>query len=157
MSSASSVCSLLPLLLLAACPGDDPPGEPMFPADYELTYTEVRDCRSGADHDLHNIRVLADPAALAPYMNRTDPFPDGAVLLKEEFDFGDADCTGAPIQWTVMVRGVTAEDPPELLGWHWQKVDRDRNVMSEDEARCFDCHSLCGVPPDGYEGTCTIP
>lgn len=129
----------------------------MFPEDYALTYTEVRDCRSGADHDLHNIRVLADPAALAPYMNRTDPFPDGAVLLKEEFDFGDADCTGAPIQWTVMVRGVTADDPPELLGWHWQKVDADRDVVNEDDARCFDCHSLCGVPPDGYEGTCTIP
>ncbi len=160
MSSAWSASRLLlPLLLLAAagCPGDDDLGPPLFPEDYADTYTEVRDCRSGADHDLHNIRVVADPEAVGPYMNRTDPFPDGAVLIKEEYDFGDDDCTGEILQWTVMVRGVAEGTPEDRLGWQWQKVVPEREVKSNDDHRCYDCHSLCGVEPDGYDGTCTVP
>jgi hypothetical protein len=159
MSSAWSASSLLlPLLLATAgCPGDDEPLEPLFPEDYAATYTEVRDCRSGADHDLNNVRVMADPAALGPYTDRVSPFPDDAVLVKEEYDFGDDDCTGAIVQWTVMVRGVAEDAPEGNLGWRWQRVDPDRNVMSADDPRCFDCHSLCGVAPDGYDGTCTVP
>jgi hypothetical protein len=143
---------LLPIILSTACPGDD--AVPLFPADYAATYAEVRDCRGSADHDLHFIRVLADPQAVAPYMGRMAPFPDGAVLLKEEHDFGDTDCSQPPIGWTVMVRDGAATDS---LGWQWQKVDVNRKVVSENEARCFNCHTDCGIPPDGYLGTCAVP
>ena len=30
-----------------------------------------------------------------------------------------------------------------------------RRVISENASRCIGCHTGCGVPPDGYEGTCT--
>jgi hypothetical protein len=142
-------------VVLAAGRGDDGGGEPVFPADYAATYQEVRDCRGSADHDLGQIRVLADPAALGPYQARDVPFPLGAVVLKAEYDFGDPGCTGEITQWTVMVRDDGGD--AAALGWRWQRVDRQRRVITENEPRCFGCHLECGVPPDGYQGTCAVP
>ena len=138
---------------LAACGGDD--ALPVFPADYAASYQEVRACRSSTDHDLHRIRVLADPAALGPYRARDVDFPVGATVLKAEYDFGDTTCSGPVVTWTVMQRAATG--PAIQLGWRWQKVDGDRTVVTENEGRCLGCHAECGVPPDGYLGTCTEP
>ena len=152
----------LPLLalLLAACPdgGDegDAGQEPDFPADYAASYVEVRDCRGSGDHDLNNIRILADPAALGPYQSRSAPFPVGAVVLKEEYDFGDLTCAGPIKQWTVMRRLPTGS-APATLDWAWQRVDVKRQVFDVDAPRCVGCHTGCGVAPDGYEGTCAVP
>ena len=139
------------LLALAAC-GED--ATPLFPADYAATFVEVRDCRPSGDHDLRMIRIVADPEAAMRYRLRDADFAPGALIVKEEFDFGE-DCTGAPLQWTVMARAPDAEAP--RLGWRWQRVDGDRSVVSEDEPRCFGCHADCGVAPDGYLGTCAVP
>ena len=68
------------LCLLVAC-GTDDEVPVLFPADYLASYTEVRDCRKSADHDLHNIRILADPVALASYQNRDAPFPIDAKTI----------------------------------------------------------------------------
>jgi hypothetical protein len=141
--------------MVSAC-GDDGGGrEPLFPADY-AAYREVRDCRASGDHDLQQIRVLADPAAYDVYMSRTGAFPVGAVLLKEQFDFGDATCAEAPVQWTVMVKTAAGGDPLHL-GWQWQRVDAERRVVTENDSRCFGCHTECGVAPDGFDGTCAVP
>ena len=142
--------ALVVLVLLSAC-SDSPEAE--FPASYAASYTQVRDCRSSSDHDLHRIRVLADPAALGPYMTRTDPFPVGSIVLKEEFDFADTNCEGPIVEWTVMKKLAKADN----LGWTWQHVDPDRSVVTENEERCIDCHRTCGAAPDGYDGTCTMP
>lgn len=138
------------LVLVGACT-DDP--EPKFPASYAATYTEVRNCRSSSDHDLHRIRVLADPEALGPYMTRTSPFPVGSVVLKAEYDFADVTCSGEPVEWTVMQKLATPED----LGWVWQRVAADRSVTTENDPLCITCHTSCGVSPDGFDGTCTMP
>ncbi len=138
------------LVLVAACT-DDP--VPRFPADYATTYTEVRGCRSSSDHELHRIRVLADPAALGPYTTRTSAFPVESIVLKAEYDFGDTACSGPPIEWTVMQKVATPED----LGWVWQRVAADRSVTTENDPLCITCHTSCGVAPDGYDGTCTMP
>jgi hypothetical protein len=151
---------VLALVLAIGCPGDDtgpdPGPEPVFPADYEAHYTEVRDCRGSGDHDLHNIRVLTDAAALAPYRDRTEPFPAGSVVLKVEYDFGDLACEADPVRWTVMQR-LPAGTSPDTLDWLWQDVDAERRVVSEDRAGCIGCHAGCGVEPDGYAGTCAMP
>jgi hypothetical protein len=139
-------------LLLAAC-ADDPAPAPAFPADYAATFTEVRGCRPSADHDLHKIRVLADPAALDAYTTRAAPFPEGALVLKEEYDFTDDTCAGPVVEHTVMRRLAGAENG----GWAWQRVAPDRTVTSVDEARCIGCHAQCGRPPDGHDGTCAVP
>lgn len=142
--------------LLFGCPTPQPPAvDSILPEDYLDTYTEVRDCRSSGDHDLHNVRVLADPAALEAYRDRAAPFPVGSIVVKEEFDFGDADCTGPVVRWTVMQR----EEPgtaPAFLDWYWQSLDEDGVVDEDNSILCANCHMGCD-PPIGYEGTCTSP
>jgi hypothetical protein len=128
---------------------------PEFPASYASTFEEVRDCRASGDHDLHHIRILADPSAIDAYTMRDRAFPAGAIVLKEEYDGADDTCGGPIVQWTVMVR--LADSSPATLDWHWQKVDPDRKVLTEDEPRCIGCHQSCGTPPDGYLGTCAVP
>jgi len=149
------------LLILVGCPADDggddeASAEPDFPADYANTYVEVRNCRGSGDHDLNNIRILAGPSALVPYQGRVEPFPVDAVVLKEEYDFGDLTCEGPIKQWTVM-RRLAEGSSPDTLDWAWQRVDLERHVVDEDLPRCINCHQGCGVAPDGYEWTCALP
>lgn len=148
--------SMIALLgLVAPACGDDAGSEPLFGEDYAATFSEVRDCRPSGDHDLNNIRVLASAEVAGPYLNRDAPIPEGGLLLKEEYDFGDVDCTGEIKQWTVMQRRATGSSS-DTLDWGWQRVDWNRNVVTEDEPRCIGCHQLC-VAPSGYEFTCTVP
>ncbi len=151
------LASLALATVVVACndDGGQPSIEPLFPADYSSRYTEVRPCMSSGDHDLHNVRILVDDAAHDPYVDRTAPFPVGAVVLKEEYDFGDTTCSGPTLGWTVMQR-LADGSSLDTLDWEWQQVDPDRVVVSADEPRCVSCHTGCGVPPDGYEGTCAI-
>lgn len=160
--SAGRVLAALALsaAVVAACSGDSSDTEnsgpaALFPADYAATYSEVRNCRSSTEHDFSRVRVLADPNALGPYRDRNADFPVGAVVLKEQYDFGDTDCTGAILRWTVMERLPTGSSP-ETLDWRWQDVEPSRAVKTENEARCIGCHTTCGVAPDGYQGTCTV-
>ncbi len=142
--------------LLACSSGDEGGPAPAFPADYAASYVEVRGCRSSSDHELHRVRVLADPAAAQVYQSRAGDFAEGAVVLKEEHDFADIDCSGPVERWTVMVRRPAAE-ASELLGWSWQDVDASRQVTSQSASSCAGCHTACGQPPDGFQGTCTVP
>jgi len=146
------------LAVLAACGGDDggPVETTLFPADYAASYVAVRPCRPSADHDLNNVTVLADPAAAAVYQARDRAFPVGSVVLKAEYDFGDTACTGPITQWTVMVQ-LAPGSAPATIDWHWQKVTADRDVRTDNEPRCIGCHTTCGVAPDGYAGTCSMP
>jgi hypothetical protein len=135
-------------IVLGACTDD----EPRFPADYAATFTEVRDCRRSADHDLHNIRVLADPEALAAYRDRLEPFPVGSIILKEEYDFAD-ECMGDIVEWTVMQK----TDSSARLGWDWQRVNADRSIKSDNSSLCSNCHSSCTPDENGYDSTCAVP
>ncbi|HTL37137.1 MAG TPA: hypothetical protein VL326_28575 [Kofleriaceae bacterium] len=145
------------MLALTSCGGDDGGGEPpVFPASYATTYQEVRNCRFSIDHNLRRIRVLASPDALAPYTDRMTAFPVGAVLLKVEHAEDDTSCSGPPIGFTAMLRLEAGADPA-LLDWKWQELDGDQHALQPMPARCASCHKTCGVPPEGYSGTCTQP
>jgi hypothetical protein len=153
-------------LVPAACEGDDGMGDegdgaaPHFPEDYEESYVEVRDCRGSGDHALNNIRILVDPGSAEAYQGRSVPFAENAVVLKAEYDFGDATCSGEPKQWTVM-RKLADGSSPDTLGWSWQTVDDARVVVADDAsgntAACVGCHQACGMAPDGYDWTCALP
>jgi hypothetical protein len=143
-------------LALAACGTDAPTEPPVFPADYASTYQEVRNCRYSLEHDSMYIRVLASPTALAPYMNRTAPFPTGAVVVKEEYGITDTTCSQGIKFWTVMEKLEDATSP-STLDWHWQRVDKSRHTSQLDGMNCLACHMNCLTPPDGYDYTCTMP
>jgi hypothetical protein len=151
-----SRAGLLSLLLLAACGGgDEETHEVMFPLeDYEASFEEVRDCRGSADHDFNKIRVLADAAALVPYRDRLEEFPEGAIVLKEEYEFNDETCEGEIIGYAVMVKLAAGADERNL-DWVWQRVSPEGEVEEHNESRCASCHSTC-VPPDGYGSTCAL-
>jgi hypothetical protein len=141
----------------AGCGSDGDAPDPIFPVDYAATYQEVRNCRFSLDHDLVRMRIVVSPDALAPYMNRTDPFPTGAIVLKEEFDGSDEDCTGDLIGFTVMRKldvGTAAAD----LDWEWQETDEAFVPVPANVAnipRCVMCHTDCGtIENGGYDGTC---
>lgn len=151
--------SLLVVVVLAGgCADDDsakPAPAPAFPADYRSTYMPQRECRKSGDHELDFVRVLTDPAASVAYADRTTPFPDGAVVLKEQYDVSDTDCTGPVVAWTVMVKHAAAT---ERLGWDWQRVSADRRVLETNGSRCIGCHTACtGAPEVGYDFTCEEP
>jgi hypothetical protein len=145
-AAGGAIAAILIGLVVVGCPSP-PRTEPVFPADYASSYVLVRDCRRSPDHDLAFIRVLASPDAARVYNTRTGAFPEGAVIVKEEF--ADRACTNLS-QWSAMRR--------ERGAWRWQEVAADRTVMEDgDIPRCASCHAACGVPPDGYMGTCTQP
>jgi len=141
---------------MSACGGNDAvtpdAGDAVvFPPDYDTRFEEVRSCRQGTQHG-PDIRIFASASAVEPYQNRTEPFPVGAVLVKEEH-FGGGDCTGPLTQWTAMIKREEGSSPT-TLDWTWQQVDPDRTLVGEDLARCHECHVDC---PGGYAGTCTPP
>jgi hypothetical protein len=143
--------------LLAACSEEPVVETPSaaFPENYAETYAVVRDCRKSGDHDLSYVRILADPAALGAYRDRTTPFPDGAVVLKEEYEFSDATCSSAVSSWTVMIK---ADAEADQLGWNWQRVDGQRRVTELNAGRCQNCHLDCtGGSGVGYDYTCAEP
>ncbi|MBL8915330.1 MAG: cytochrome P460 family protein [Archangium sp.] len=145
------------LLIIAAMASAACEPEPSFPADYAKSYVEVRNCRPSSEHDSHLIRVLASPSALSPYRDRDAGFPEGAVVLKEERDFGDVSCSGPVLKWTVMTRRSEAAG---VNGWLWETVsapDRRIDVKETNSTRCTGCHAGCGRGPDGFEGTCAVP
>jgi hypothetical protein len=140
----SSWIPLLSALALGGCPS---PAPPVFPESYASTYTEVRDCRRSPEHELSYIRVWASPEAAPIYTSRTGDFPEGAVIVKEEF--ANAACTDL-LGWTAMRR--------EGGDWRWQDVALDRTTIEDgDIARCTTCHDACATPPAGYMGTCAVP
>jgi hypothetical protein len=140
-----------------SCGGEDSEDgpEPSFPESYAASYSEVRGCRSSTEHELHNIRVLADSNALGPYRDRDADFPVGSVVLKEEYAFDDTSCSGEIIRWTVMTRLARGSSAP-TLDWYWQDVTPARRVLSEDDSRCTGCHQGCGAAPEGYQWTCAV-
>jgi cytochrome P460 len=143
-------------VLATACGSDSHSVPPIFPADYAATYTEVRNCRPSIEHGAVNVRVLAAPDALVPYTGRMMAFPEGAIVLKEEYPSADTACAGAIRYWTVMEK-LADGSSPDTLDWHWQKLDSTRHVLLDDDQSCIACHQMCTAANGGYLYTCTAP
>lgn len=149
---------LVGVALLGACHGSASI-PPILPVDYAATYTQVRPCRSSTDHDLNHVTVFADPLALEPYMNRDNPFPEGAIVVKPQYSPNDKTCTGEIIQWTVMQK-LADGSSFATDDWHWQRIDARKKVVMDDDVTCINCHTDCGGPNSpnniyGYEYTCS--
>lgn len=127
--------------------------QPFFPEDFLAAgYEEVRNCRGSADHDLSQIRVLASPDGRQAYLDRTDPIPDGTILVKPLYDFEDTSCEGAILEYATAIK---ASSSTATAGWHWQRVSITREVVTQDDSRCIGCHDDCGLP-EGFDHTCAV-
>jgi hypothetical protein len=138
---------------LAACSVEPQAAEaPLFPADAPSTWQQVRDCRHSHEHELNHIRVLADPAAVGPYLGWNAPFPVGATLLKLEYD--DDACSHL-IRYTVMQKRAAGSDV-ERGDWRWQTVSPAREVLPSATATCVGCHRVHCSEADGtgFDLTC---
>jgi hypothetical protein len=145
-----------PVLVACGDDGGETGDPPVFPEDYAATYQQVRNCRASLDHDIHKIRVVVSPDAMAAYTGRTAPFPAGAIVLKEEYATSDTTCAGPVVQWTVMQK-LPAGSSPASLDWTWQEIGANGRTTDKDIRRCIGCHTSCGKPPEGHDGTCTVP
>jgi hypothetical protein len=162
LSVALFAKALLVTALLAACADDaetepdEPEPEPsaaeaIYPANFESDFVEVRDCRlSPAEHDGYYIRVLA-PEDIAPaYVAGEYPFPEGALLVKAEYD--DEECSTLA-RVSAMLK-LAEGDALDLFDWQWQRTDQDGEVLTETPARsCAGCHATC----EASDYACTEP
>jgi len=144
---AIAVCSV-------ACGTESSGDPPLYPLDYRKTYQEVRNCRFSIEHNSVRIRVLASPDAVGPYTTRSEPFPAGAVVLKEEFDEDDTTCAKMLRRVTVM-RKLPVGTAPGDLDWEWQETDETHEPTGRPIRGCTTCHADCSMM--GFDGTCTVP
>ena len=142
--------ALLPLLAgvaVASCGDDgdggmdpDPdPEDPVFPADFASSFTEVRDFRSGVPHPSF-LRVYANNTGASDYTAGNYPLAEGSVLVKEIY----ADPLGAQIVGWVAMQKREAGFATSSGDWYWQEVDEDRVVVDSGSIQnCIGCHSAC--------------
>jgi len=134
--------------------GDDGALRPVFPDDYRETFTEVRDCRFGAEHGGIFVRVLANDVAVQPYRDNAETLPEGSLLVKEEYDGLDCADDANLFQWRVMLKEAPGFDT-EDGDWHWQRVLVDGTVVEDTKASCIACHSAQVCVDRDY--MCTLP
>ena len=138
----------------AASAGCPPPPEPIFPADYRLSFIEVRSCRIGNEHDGHAIRVLANPIAAAAYLAEQNPLPPGSIVVKEEFEGTSCSDGNNLARWSVMRKETAGFDSVDG-DWHWQRLRTDGSLFIDGKATCVGCHRVPACRSRDY--MCTEP
>jgi hypothetical protein len=135
---------------LVACEEDEPQAS-LLPESYPAGFTEVRDCRFSAEHELKNIRILADASGTSTFQTEDYPFELGALVVKEEFR--DPECTQLE-GYTLMERRGPGDDEA-IDGWVWQRLDAaGRWIGPDDPTGCVSCHRAC---THGRDGVCADP
>ncbi|MFN0150400.1 MAG: cytochrome P460 family protein [bacterium] len=125
-------------------PPDPEPADPFFPANFEQSYTLVRDCRFSTDHNLTKVRVYVDSIGAASYLAGTYPLPVGTIAVKVLTDGQADDCAGATEEFVAMRKGVPGT-APTYGDWEWQAVNPDRSVRLSGQLfdQCVACHASC--------------
>ena len=130
-----------------------PPVDPVFPANYRSTFSEVRGCRLSIEHGGVSIRVLANPIAEEGYLFEDNPLPVGSIVVKEEFDGPDCSHDNELVRWRVMRKEAPGYSPAGG-DWHWQRLDKKRGVVEDGAVEiCARCHLAC----KDRDFTCTDP
>ena len=133
--------------------GDDGDAiEPIFPANYRETFTEVRDCRFSSSHPPGTIRVFVNEVGLAGYLADTNPLPVGTIVVKETFRGLTCDNDEELDLWSALRKEEAGFDE-EDSDWHWQDVQPDRLVLIDTKTRCIGCHRACRA----RDYMCTLP
>lgn len=131
---------------LASCAQVDAPNAvSALPEDYQTAFVEARSCRVSIDHDLKYVTVKVRPELLATYNQGPYPFPQGAVVVKEQYL--DATCSQLA-SYTVMRKESAGYDAANG-DWQWFSLDDRKQIAQSGKlARCIACHSECGKDRD---------
>lgn len=82
--------------------------------------------------------VYVDEAANAPFDAKQGPYPEGARIVKPQFDSKSAE---APVNVTVMKKMASGYDP-DNGDWYYGVYGADGSVLNEGKLEaCIQCHT----------------
>jgi hypothetical protein len=153
--------ALIALIMVGGCDVEpsqpQPSAQPLFAADFEQTFVEVRGCRPSIEHDLEYVRLLVHPDAVDTYRrcvvpsspcSPSDGFTDGALLVKAQYL--NPQCTDL-LRWTAVQKDSSSSTGG---GWRWQEVSADRQVTQDGApSACTSCHAKC---EDAFDLRCVM-
>jgi len=123
---------------LACADVDAPqPADPL-PVDYSSRFVEVLSCRISVEHGLAHVLVRAAPEHADNYRSGgAAPFPEGALIVKEQY--ADGQCRSLN-GYTVMRKELAGYDPA-AHDWKWSRLDRRQRLLEEGKlTACSRCH-----------------
>jgi cytochrome P460 len=125
---------------------DSPNPEMVLPTDYRTAFVQVRGCRASIEHFPSNVIVRVRPELASLYESGPYPFPEGALVVKEEYrDSQCQDLTGY-----TAVRKEKAGYYAEGADWQWFRLDSLGTVMRKGHLKdCANCHSSESSCPGG--------
>jgi hypothetical protein len=127
---------LAALATLACAEVDSPNPVEVLPDDYRTTFVEALGCRSSSSH-MNNILVRVHQDLQGVYETGPYPFPQGALVVKEEYrDPGCTDLTA----YSVMRKEAPSSDPASG-DWTFFKLDVRRRILEKNMPRCVSCHA----------------
>ncbi len=109
--------------------------EPIFPANYRDTFTEVRDCRLAIEHNGAMIRVFTNDIATEPYRRNQNPLPVGSIVVKEEYEGLDCSNPAELRRWTAMRKEMPGFDAADG-DWSWQRLDAPSRTVTCNTKTC---------------------
>jgi len=129
---------------------EDALGNLHVPTDYRDRYEFLGSWAAGGGKQIHN--VYASPGTRAAF-KRTGKFPDGTVLVKEQFEAESASMTSGVsshaktlLGWFVLVKNDTNRHDQNPLwgdGWGWSHFDVNapaRTTATNYKNDCLPCH-----------------
>jgi Cytochrome P460 len=129
---------------------EDAGGNLRVPSDYRDHYEFLGSWAAGGGKQIHN--VYASPGTRAAF-KRTGKFPDGTVLVKEQFEAETAAMTSGQssharnlLGWFVLVKNDNnrhSDNPLWGDGWGWSHFDfaaPAKTTASNYKTDCLPCH-----------------
>lgn len=134
---------LLVAVVLSACAEvDDPNPKMVLPGDYRTAFVPVLRCDQGAEHGPINIVVRVRSELAAQYDNGPYPFPEGTLIVKEEYR--DQEC--ADLMGYTAMRKEQSGYFPESGDWQWFSLDPYGVVLKDGkQPTCTKCHADCNA------------
>ncbi len=127
-----------------------------FPADYQDHYTLLSSCKKSSHPSGDYVVVWANGLAAEAFTSGARPFPEGAVLVKTQYN--DSACS--ELSSYTSMRKAAAGTAPERADWQWQTVREGKGVGKccdggnpGDPSSCVGCHTPCA----GQDMVCSQP
>jgi len=139
---------VLAVVLSACAEVDNPNPQMVLPMDYRTAFVQVQNCGSSSDHSFMDVIVRVRPEDVDRYRSGPYPFPQGTLIVKEEYRPGNC---GDLFGYTVMRKEASGYFPAGG-DWQWFTLDSAGTVLKSGmQAPCASCHGSspnCGKAHD---------